>query len=565
MSRSLTRISLALVLLLSSEVWAIGLGDINLDSALNEPLRAEIELLSATPEELANLNVGLASAETFTRYGIDRPFYLQGIEFNVVADSPNGAVVQIRSRAPVTEPFLTFLVEATWSSGRLLREYTVLLDPPTYAPPAVQEAPAVEAPRRSTPTDSGRIERQPPPPPQQQRATPPAAQPRVTPPPSQPREDDYVPPPMPGESPYSTAPAGDYFVERGDTLWGIASRMRPDNRLTMNQTMMAIFEANPEAFSNNINRLSAGASLRIPSADEVFQISRYDAFSSVKQHNEEWGGPGAFTSTDTSVADTTDTATDTYTDTSTDVTDDTSYTTEPDTTETRPSLTLVPPDEEPAGVEFDDDLSTTEPMSREQEIETRISELEAADVPDQQSLIEIRDNELAALRQELADIRGEVYEPPVDEAVADEVADDEAADDELYGDAGDEAPADDEAIDDEATPPADDIRTPRVSEPSIMDRVMEILGSIWVKIGAAVILAGGILLWFLTRGSDDDDATPWETLDADEIAAGAMAATESLRAPIHDDESIVVVEQDSGSNGTRFVPGRRFAGVLNRS
>jgi pilus assembly protein FimV len=131
--------------LLSSEVWAIGLGDINLDSALNEPLRAEIELLSATPEELANLNVTLASAETFSRYGIDRPFFLQDIEFNVQPTGPNGAVVQIRSRSPITEPFLTFLVEATWSSGRLLREYTVLLDPPTYAPPAVQQAPAVEA------------------------------------------------------------------------------------------------------------------------------------------------------------------------------------------------------------------------------------------------------------------------------------------------------------------------------------------------------------------------------------------------------------------------------------
>jgi pilus assembly protein FimV len=119
MSRCLTRISLALVLLLSSEVWAIGLGDINLDSALNEPLRAEIELLSATPEELANLTVSLASAETFARYGIDRPFFLQEIEFNVQPTGPSGAVVQIRSRSPITEPFVTFLVEATWSSGRL--------------------------------------------------------------------------------------------------------------------------------------------------------------------------------------------------------------------------------------------------------------------------------------------------------------------------------------------------------------------------------------------------------------------------------------------------------------
>ena len=89
MSRCLTRISLVLVLLLSSEVWAIGLGDINLDSALNEPLRAEIDLLSATPEELSSLKVSLASAETFARYGIDRPFYLQELQFNVTT-GPSG-------------------------------------------------------------------------------------------------------------------------------------------------------------------------------------------------------------------------------------------------------------------------------------------------------------------------------------------------------------------------------------------------------------------------------------------------------------------------------------------
>ena len=193
MSRCLTRISLALVLFLSSEVWAIGLGEINLDSALNEPLRAEIQLLSATPEELANLTVTLASAETFSRYGIDRPFFLQDIEFNVLENGPNGPVVQIGSRSPITEPFVTILVEATWSSGRLLREYTVLLDPPTYAPPAVQQAPAVEAPRRATTSDSARIERQQPAQQQTQRPTPPPAQPRVTPPPTQTRDRDPAP------------------------------------------------------------------------------------------------------------------------------------------------------------------------------------------------------------------------------------------------------------------------------------------------------------------------------------------------------------------------------------
>ena len=84
MSRRLSRISLALVILMSSQVWALGLGDIRLQSALNEPLRAEIDLLSATPDELGNLKIAMASADTFERYGLDRPFYLQDIQFQVV-------------------------------------------------------------------------------------------------------------------------------------------------------------------------------------------------------------------------------------------------------------------------------------------------------------------------------------------------------------------------------------------------------------------------------------------------------------------------------------------------
>ena len=160
MSRRLSRISLAFVLLLSSEVWALGLGDIKLESALGEPLRAEIELLSATPSELDNLSIDLASADTFARYGLDRPYYLQEIEFKIVRSGrEDGNAVQVRSRAPMAEPFLTFLVEANWSSGRLLREYTVLLDPPTYAPPVSNVAPAVQAPGRARPSDAGQIER----------------------------------------------------------------------------------------------------------------------------------------------------------------------------------------------------------------------------------------------------------------------------------------------------------------------------------------------------------------------------------------------------------------------
>jgi pilus assembly protein FimV len=517
MSRRLTHISLVLVLLLSSEVWAIGLGDIELDSALNQPLRAEISLLSATPDELGNLTVGLASSETFQRYGIDRPFYLQDIEFKIV-NRADGAVVQLRSRQAITEPFLTFLVEASWPSGRLLREYTVLLDPPTFAPPAAQQAPAVSAPTRSTPADSGRIERQTPEAqPQPTRSEPTrASAPRSR--SSQPSTSSSV-----DDTPYDTSAGGDYVVQRNETLWGIASRIRPDARLSMNQTMLAIFEANRDAFGGNINVLRAGAALRIPSADEIVRISSGNAFAEVKRQNEAWSGGSVDTSTPV--------------------------------TETRPSLQLVPPDEEPEGLVYDDDLVTSEPQDREAELEQLIYDLESADVPDQPSLIEVRDNELAELRQELAEIRGEVYEPPavidddpfVDEA--DEALDDEIGVDDLMAD--DELIADDEAdatadADDTAEPEAEPAPRPApVSEPSLVDQILGALTSVWAAIGAALIVVVGLLVWFMRRDRDDDvDSAPWESLDADEMQQDTLSSTESIAAPTAD-EAIVVVEQDS--------------------
>jgi pilus assembly protein FimV len=520
MSRRLTHISLVLVLLLSSEVWAIGLGDIELDSALNQPLRAEISLLSATPDELGNLTVSLASSETFQRYGIDRPFYLQDIEFKIVSGA-DGAVVQLRSRQAITEPFLTFLVEASWPSGRLLREYTVLLDPPTFAPPAAQQAPAVTAPTRSAPADSGRIERQAPvAQPQPTRSEPTSA--------SAPRTRSSQPSTSPAvdNTPYDTSAGGDYVVQRNETLWGIASRIRPDARLTMNQTMLAIFEANRDAFGGNINVLRAGAALRIPSADEIVRISSGNAFQEVKRQNEAWSG---------GIVDSA-----------------------PPVAETRPSLQLVPPDEEPEGLVYDDDLVTSEPQNREEELEQRIYELETADVPDQPSLIEVRDNELAELRQELAEIRGEVYEPPadldddpfvdeVDDAAADEALDDEIGVDDLMADddliAEDEATAD---ADDTAEPEAEPAPRPApVSEPGLVDQILGALTSMWAAIGAALIVVVGLLVWFMRRDRDDDvDSAPWESLDADEMQQDTLSSTESIAAPTAD-EAIVVVEQDS--------------------
>ena len=513
MSRRFSRLSLVLVLLLSGKAWAVGLGDIQLDSALNEPLRAEISLLGATPDELTSLNVALASADTFSRYGIDRPVYLQQIRFVIVANGAQGPIVKLTSPVQMTEPFLTFLVEASWPGGRLLREYTVLLDPPTYVPPAVQQAPAVTAPSVSQPADTGRIER-------------PAA--TVTRPQPQPASPRRQQPTAPADtSVYDTQSAGAFVVQRGDTLWGIASRMRPDNRLSMNQTMLAIYEANPGAFAGNINLLKAGATMRIPSADEVFQISRRDAFSEVQRQNTNWQGG---------------------------VTDDARP-----QAETRPSLILVPPDEEPAGVAYDDESETAEALTREQEVENLIADLEAADVPQQQSLIEIRDNELANLRQELANIRGEVYEPPVTEASDDPFVDDsvEAAQDDAAADdaaaadtVADGTAADGTATDDTTAETPAVVRTPRVSKPGIFERITGALSGFWGAIIAAVVLLAGLFFWVARRQKGEvSGAGPWQPLDRDDADIAAdddLAATTALSAPMREDDAIQVIEGDTG-------------------
>jgi len=507
MSRRLSRFSLVFVILLSSEAWALGLGDIRMNSALNEPLNARIELLSATPEELDNLNLGMASVDTFERYGLDRPFFLQDIKFNIVrSGSADGNYVEVRSGTPMAEPFLTFLVEVSWSRGRLLREYTVFLDPLTFAPPAADSAPVVQAPSRATPSDSGRIERQAP-------VSAPAPTRQTTP-------QQAKPQPVADDTPFDTSTGADYSVRRGQTLWTIALQVRPDSRLSMNQTMLAIFEANPEAFGGNINILRAGAGLRIPSADEIFRISRGEALAEAQRQHAEWVG-GTVPPVDRTIS--------------------------------RPSLTLVPPDDEfDAKTTEPDSQFGDEPLTREGEIERSIAELEGADVPQQESLIEIRDNELAALREELARIRGEVYEPPADDIIVDDT-DDGLTDDDPFADPADIMVDDTEVVDvvdDAATaidePPADIIRAPTRSEPGLVDRIFAAITSIWaIIILVSLALVAGALFWFMRREDDDENVDDWQPLDSDEMSSDDTSATERLRAPLIIDESIVVVEEET--------------------
>ncbi|NLC99566.1 MAG: peptigoglycan-binding protein LysM, partial [Gammaproteobacteria bacterium] len=111
---------------------ALGLGELAVKSSLNQPLEAEITLLEVRDLTSANIKTRLASAEDFTKTGVDRQFFLTGLTFTPMVGANGKSVIRVTSAKPVKEPYLNFLVEVLWPNGRLLREYTLLLDPPLY-------------------------------------------------------------------------------------------------------------------------------------------------------------------------------------------------------------------------------------------------------------------------------------------------------------------------------------------------------------------------------------------------------------------------------------------------
>src|SRR5581483_10150095 len=126
--------AVALLLMMPSAAFALGFGDIRLLSPLNSPLDAQIELLDATPEEMQTLQAQIASRDTFARYGLDWPVFLSSVQVKVVRPSDGKAYITLKSTDPITEPFVSVLVEVNWARGHLVREYDMLLDPPVYTP-----------------------------------------------------------------------------------------------------------------------------------------------------------------------------------------------------------------------------------------------------------------------------------------------------------------------------------------------------------------------------------------------------------------------------------------------
>ncbi|MGH8248615.1 MAG: type IV pilus assembly protein FimV, partial [Gammaproteobacteria bacterium] len=241
-------------------VHALGLGKLELESGLNEAFDARIELISATRTELDSLTVKLADIEEFQRVGIDRPFVLSSLRFEVRESEEGPDFIRVFSHESIREPFLNFLVEANWSTGRLYREYTVLLDPPLY--------------------DSG-------------------VRAAVSPPMTSPvgRQDVMEAEMVESTAPVVSEPAisgayggGDYGpTVATDTLWSIASLTRPGSSISVQRMMLALLRANPEAFiENNVNGLRRGHILRMPSGEEIAALSQNEAMAQVRTQYAAW-------------------------------------------------------------------------------------------------------------------------------------------------------------------------------------------------------------------------------------------------------------------------------------
>lgn len=282
MSRKFAAIGFSLGCLHASYSYAIGLGELTLDSFLNEPLKAEVEILNAGGLNEDQIRIRLATKEDFARMGVERAYFLTSLQFDVEFDARGNASIQISSDDPVLEPYLDFIIEARWPTGRLLREYTVLVDPPLFdtSTPVVSASQRVEEVEGIPAPDSA-----------EKKSQDPAAT-------SGTRVDVKTKSTLgPGEMPNrdfnaaaSPTPVSGsrYMIHRDDTLWEIAASAKPAGT-TVHQTMLDIQRMNPDAFiDGNINRIKAGYIIYLPTQDDISSDDLAAALAEVKQQNEDW-------------------------------------------------------------------------------------------------------------------------------------------------------------------------------------------------------------------------------------------------------------------------------------
>lgn len=241
----------------TTQAHALGLGEIKVNSALNEPLDADIRLVQVRDLSPLQIRPRMADIDEFSLAGLTKSRFLSDVKFQVRV-APNGdGSIHVTSSVPVQEPFLSFLMEVNWPNGRLVREYTLLLDPPVFDPSPTTNL--VSAPVSA------------------QTAAPAIAPPAVRRP-----------------APQATIrtnmdPKNEVYIDINDTLYVLARKYRPSSDISVEQMMIALQRKNPQAFpTSNINILKAGTVVRLPTAEEARALTRKQAVAEVARQTAEW-------------------------------------------------------------------------------------------------------------------------------------------------------------------------------------------------------------------------------------------------------------------------------------
>ena len=286
---ALSGLAIATACLWGLSAHALGLGQLRVQSALGEPLRAEIDITSLSAEEAGTLTLRVASPDAYRAAGVDYNPVLPGTQVQLLKRSDGRSYLRVTSDRAVVEPFVDVILEMNWASGRLVREYTVLLDPPgtpsnMAAAPAPSVAPVISAapaapvaptPRAAAPAAPVVAAAQAP----ERRAAP----------------RPEAPPPAPRAAaapaaPQAPAAAGvdQYRVRPGDSLSRIARNLQPQS-VSLDQMLVALFRGNPDAFvANNMNRLKAGEVLTVPSAEAAKQIAEPEAREVIRAQSADF-------------------------------------------------------------------------------------------------------------------------------------------------------------------------------------------------------------------------------------------------------------------------------------
>lgn len=425
----LTRLLLlGILLLFSTSAFALGLGNAKAESYLGQPLNVRIDMLTREGEDLSSVTAKLASAEDYALIGANRDAISVPLRFNVDVQGAQ-PFIRVSSNLAVNDPVVRLIIELNWTSGRLLREYTLFLDPPTVSsaapPPVIDERTKPDVPQQSAPAP--------------------------------------IPAPAPSEEPPETAEVGepeeinedagttlanrdtsgeftgdDEYgpVQSGDTLWRIASNWSEGSGASINQVMVAIQSNNPQAFiNNNINLLKRGAILRMPSSADIAAISAAEANSQVRAQNAQFAGgtpaptpaePSSATAVETPLVDV--------------ASDMSGADSERSSVDDSPKLEIVPPSEDSiADSAYGEEESTEsgsastsvvdlqEELARKEEaliteqqtneyLQERIKELESQIAAADDASLTVEDEELAGMESRLREQR--INEAEAEEAPA---------------------------------------------------------------------------------------------------------------------------------------------------